>query len=85
MKANISQSRAPKPGLTATLKTWISLKNTMVHFQMMEELWQCEDGLTSVEYALMMMLVAVASAVAWATMGTETNHCATVSGNQMPN
>lgn len=52
---------------------------------MMSQLWQSEDGLTTVEYALMMMLIVVASAAAWATVGTETANCAGVCSGKMPN
>ena len=35
----------------------------------MKELWKDEDGLTTVEYALLLALVAVAALGAWSTLG----------------
>ncbi|MFP4250089.1 MAG: Flp family type IVb pilin [Armatimonadota bacterium] len=37
----------------------------------MKDLWKDEDGLTTVEYALLLALVAVAAIGAWSTLGTE--------------
>lgn len=39
---------------------------------MIRELWNGEDGLASVEYAMIMMLLVVASVAAWTTLGIRT-------------
>lgn len=36
---------------------------------MLRELWRNEDGLTTVEYALLLVLVAIAAIAAWRTLG----------------
>ena len=37
---------------------------------MFSTLWQDEEGLTTVEYALLLALVAIAAITAWTTLGT---------------
>lgn len=37
---------------------------------MLRSLWKDEDGLTTVEYALLLALVAIAAITAWSTLGT---------------
>jgi Flp pilus assembly pilin Flp len=39
---------------------------------MIRELWTEEDGMATVEYALIMMLLVVATAAAWTTLGMRT-------------
>jgi len=36
---------------------------------MFKQLWKDEEGLTTVEYALLLALVAIAAIVAWTTLG----------------
>lgn len=54
----------------------------------MRELWKDEDGLTSVEYALLLALVAVAAIGAWTTLGgtvgNVANEASGTIGNTMP-
>jgi len=37
---------------------------------MFKKLWRDEEGLTTVEYALLLALVAIAAITAWTTLGT---------------
>ena len=37
---------------------------------MFEKFWKDEEGLTTVEYALLLALVAIAAITAWTTLGT---------------
>ena len=37
---------------------------------MFKMLWEDEEGLTTVEYALLLALVAIAAITAWTTLGT---------------
>jgi Flp pilus assembly pilin Flp len=37
--------------------------------KLIREIWESEDGVTSVEYALMLVLVVIASVTAWGTLG----------------
>ncbi|MFO8081535.1 MAG: Flp family type IVb pilin [Armatimonadota bacterium] len=39
----------------------------------MKDLWKDEEGLTTVEYALLLALVAVAAIGAWTALGTSVN------------
>ena len=39
---------------------------------MIRELWADEDGLASVEYALILMLMVIAAVAAWTTLGIRT-------------
>ena len=38
--------------------------------KVLAELWREEDGLTSVEYALLLVLIVVVAITAWSTLGT---------------
>ena len=51
---------------------------------MLRKLWTDEDGLATVEYALVLMLLVVASAAAWASLGTGTCSSITTSSNTLP-
>jgi Flp pilus assembly pilin Flp len=35
-----------------------------------KQIWRDEEGLTTVEYALLLILIVVVSATAWSTVGT---------------
>ena len=39
--------------------------------------WKDEDGLTTVEYALLLALVAIAAILAWTTLGQKVNNTVT--------
>lgn len=43
--------------------------------------WKDEDGLTTVEYALLLALVAIAAIVAWTTLGNKVNNAVTNAGS----
>jgi Flp pilus assembly pilin Flp len=45
---------------------------------MLRSLWKDEDGMTTVEYALLLVLIAIAAISAWSTLGTRV--AATVTG-----
>ena len=47
----------------------------------MNRLWQDEDGLTTVEYALLLALVVVAGIAAWQGLGTTVQGAATESAD----
>ncbi len=38
---------------------------------MLKELWKDEEGLSTVEYALLLALVAIAAIAAWRALGTQ--------------
>jgi pilus assembly protein Flp/PilA len=44
---------------------------------MLKSLWHDEDGLTTVEYALLLALVAIAAIAAWTTLGGKVNSTVT--------
>jgi Flp pilus assembly pilin Flp len=53
---------------------------------MIKGLWKDEDGLTSVEYALLLVLVVVVAITAWRTLGSNVtskvnNVAATIAGS----
>ncbi len=48
---------------------------------MFKKLWKGEEGLTTVEYALLLALVAIAAITAWATLGSHTSE---VTGTKPP-
>lgn len=47
-------------------------------------LWREEDGLTTVEYALLLALVAVAAITAWGTLGNRISATATRASGSLP-
>jgi len=51
---------------------------------MLKSLWHDEDGLTTVEYALLLALVAIAAIVAWTTLGTKINSTVTSASSNLP-
>ena len=49
---------------------------------MLKSLWRDEEGLTTVEYALLLALVAIAAITAWTTLGSRVSSTVTsVNGN----
>jgi pilus assembly protein Flp/PilA len=49
---------------------------------MFKQLWKDEEGLTTVEYALLLALVAIAAITAWTTLGGRVSATVTsVNGN----
>jgi Flp pilus assembly pilin Flp len=53
--------------------------------KLIRELWKGEDGVTSVEYALMLVLVVVAAIAAWTTLGGNVRTVVTgVNANLVP-
>jgi pilus assembly protein Flp/PilA len=51
---------------------------------MFERLWQDEEGLTTVEYALLLALVAIAAITAWSTLGTRVSNTVTQATSSLP-
>jgi len=51
---------------------------------MFKSLWNDEDGLTTVEYALLLALVAIAAIVAWTTLGTKVNTTVDSASGHLP-
>lgn len=51
----------------------------------LHKLWTDEGGLTTVEYALLLMLVVIAGATAWASLGHSVDRCAQSGVSVMPN
>ena len=48
---------------------------------LLRSIWGDEEGLTTVEYALLLALVAIAAIVAWTTLGKKVNNVAMNAGN----
>ena len=51
---------------------------------MMKQLWKDEEGLTTVEYALLLALVAIAAIGAWTTLGGRVSATVTSAQGHMP-
>ena len=51
---------------------------------MFKTLWKDEDGLTTVEYALLLALVAIAAIAAWTTLGQRTSTTVSSATNNLP-
>ena len=51
---------------------------------MFKALWKDEEGLTTVEYALLLALVAIAAITAWTTLGSRVNSTVTSVNGNMP-
>lgn len=51
---------------------------------MFRKLWRDEEGLTTVEYALLLALVAIAAITAWTTLGSRVNSTVTSVNGHMP-
>lgn len=51
---------------------------------MFKQLWKDEEGLTTVEYALLLALVAIAAITAWTTLGTRTSNTVSTATSSLP-
>lgn len=51
---------------------------------MFKQLWKDEEGLTTVEYALLLALVAIAAITAWTTLGTRVSGTVNTATNSLP-
>jgi Flp pilus assembly pilin Flp len=51
---------------------------------MLRELWKDEEALTTVEYALLLALVAIAAIAAWTLLGQRVNTSVTRVNNSLP-
>jgi pilus assembly protein Flp/PilA len=51
---------------------------------MFKMLWKDEEGLTTVEYALLLALVAIAAITAWTTLGNRVSTTVTSVNGNMP-
>jgi len=51
---------------------------------MFKAIWRDEDGLTTVEYALLLALVAIAAVTAWTTLGSRVETTVTNTSGRMP-
>jgi pilus assembly protein Flp/PilA len=51
---------------------------------MFEKLWRDELGLTTVEYALLLALVAIAAITAWTTLGGRVSNTVTTATSSLP-
>lgn len=51
---------------------------------MFKTLWKDEEGLTTVEYALLLALVAIAAITAWTTLGSRVSTTVSSATNSLP-
>jgi len=51
---------------------------------MFKMLWKDEEGLTTVEYALLLALVAIAAITAWTTLGSRVSNTVTTATSSLP-
>ena len=51
---------------------------------MFTKLWKDEEGLTTVEYALLLALVAIAAITAWTTLGSRVSGTASTATSSLP-
>ena len=51
---------------------------------MIKQLWKDEEGLTTVEYALLLALVAIAAIAAWTTLGQRTSNTVSTATSSLP-
>ena len=51
---------------------------------MFKMLWNDEEGLTTVEYALLLALVAIAAIAAWSTLGQRTSATVATATSSLP-
>jgi pilus assembly protein Flp/PilA len=51
---------------------------------MFKQLWKDEEGLTTVEYALLLALVAIAAIAAWTTLGQRTSSTVSTATSSLP-
>jgi len=50
----------------------------------LKTLWKDEEGLTTVEYALLLAIVAVSALVAWTALGSRVNANVSSAGTSLP-
>jgi Flp pilus assembly pilin Flp len=50
---------------------------------MLKALWEDEGGLTTVEYALVLVLVVIVGVTAWTTLGTNVKNKASAMANEL--
>ncbi len=50
----------------------------------LKALWTDEDGLTTVEYALLLALIAIAAITAWTTLGKQVKNAVTTASGSLP-
>lgn len=51
---------------------------------MLKMLWNDEEGLTTVEYALLLALVAIAAITAWSSLGTRVSSTVATATSSLP-
>ena len=51
---------------------------------MLKTLWEDEEGLTTVEYALLLALVAIAAITAWTTLGSRVSTTVSSATSHLP-
>jgi pilus assembly protein Flp/PilA len=51
---------------------------------MLQQIWMDEEGLTTVEYALLLALVAIAAITAWTTLGQRTSATVSKATSSLP-
>ena len=51
---------------------------------MLKMLWKDEEGLTTVEYALLLALVAIAAITAWSSLGSRVSSTVTRATSSLP-
>ncbi|MEN6305678.1 MAG: Flp family type IVb pilin [Armatimonadia bacterium] len=51
---------------------------------MLKSVWKDEEGLTTVEYALLLALVAIAAISAWMTLGSRVSGTVTTATSSLP-
>lgn len=51
---------------------------------MLKMLWKDEEGLTTVEYALLLALVAIAAITAWSTLGSRVSSTVSAATSSLP-
>ena len=51
---------------------------------MIRKLWKDEEGLTTVEYALLLALVAIAAITAWSTLGSRVSGTVSKATSSLP-
>ena len=49
----------------------------------LRKLWRDEEGLSTVEYALLLVLVVIVGITAWQTLGTKVKNTVTTVGNSI--
>ena len=76
-----ASTRVPLPGLHAATAF---LRTKGRRAAVLSTLWRDEAGLTTVEYALILFLVAIAAVTTWATLGSRVNGLASPAASSLP-